>query len=62
MEWRVLEGKEDLEVGLLKLGSCRRAREGIREPVNWREAKDSEAGARLPKEKFRLWEKIVVGS
>lgn len=60
-EWRVLEGKEELEVGLLKLGSCRREREDTKEPVNWREAKDGEAGASLQKEKFGLWEKIVVG-
>lgn len=54
-------GEEELEAGLLELGSCRREREGIKELVNWREAKDGEAGARLQKEKFSLCEKRVVG-
>lgn len=35
-EWRVLEGKEELEVGLLKARSFNKEREGIEEPVNWR--------------------------
>lgn len=47
--------------GLLKLGSGRREREGVKEPVNWREVKDAEPRARLQREKFSLWEKALVG-